>query len=74
MFLGRQERAMGEIADPNQKNAGSPHWHPTIQCVDLRQNVVGLWLKYGAKCRKNRAFFAPAKFVGSMRRLVDKNG
>jgi len=50
---------MGEIADPNQKNAGSPHWHPTIHCVDVRQNVAGLWLKYGAKCRKNRDFFAP---------------
>jgi hypothetical protein len=67
MFLGCQERTMGEIADPNQKNAGSPHWHPTIQCIDLLQNVVGLWLKYGAKYRKNQGFFASAKLVGRPR-------
>ncbi|MGH6777711.1 MAG: hypothetical protein ACRECL_06850 [Bradyrhizobium sp.] len=50
---------MGEIAYPNQKNAGNPHWHPTIQCVAVCQNVAGLWLKYGAKDGKNRDAFAP---------------
>jgi len=32
--------------------AGSPHWHPTIQCLHPPQDVAGLWLKYGVKSLK----------------------
>jgi hypothetical protein len=28
---------------------GSPLWHPAIQYLTYRQNVAGLWLKYGTK-------------------------
>jgi hypothetical protein len=54
MFPGRKEKATGswKIADPWSLLAGSPHWHPTIQCVLNSQNVAGLWLKYGAKSLK----------------------
>ena len=37
---------------PNHLNADSPHWHPAIQCLLIRQIVAGLWLKYGAKSPK----------------------
>jgi hypothetical protein len=33
---------------PNSVNADGPHWHPAIQVLFIRQNVAGLWLKYGA--------------------------
>jgi hypothetical protein len=33
-------------------DAGSPHWHPAIQCLLIRQIVAGLWLKYGANSPK----------------------
>jgi hypothetical protein len=36
-----------KVAIPNYMNAGSPHWHPTIQELPECQNVAGLWLKYG---------------------------
>ena len=51
MLLGYRTKATGLswIADPRiQWNADGPHWHPAIQILFIRQNVAGLWLKYGA--------------------------
>jgi hypothetical protein len=60
MLLGRVELATGssEIVSPLVETAGSPHWHPAIHCITYRQNVAGLWLKYGVKSRKIEHFCA----------------
>src|SRR5258705_8517299 len=39
-------------------NAGSRPLTRGDSMLNQRQNVAGLWLKYGAKPLKNRAFFA----------------
>jgi hypothetical protein len=39
--------------------------------VTYRQNVAGLWLKYGAKCLKIETY-SPCKILAGMRRFVDK--
>jgi hypothetical protein len=63
MLVGHRKRTKDHlsIAPPDQKNAGSPHWHPTIHSSSIRQNVAGLWLKYGAR---------PAKTTASLRRKI----
>ena len=43
---------MEDRRSPEWITAGSPHWHPTIQCLRPSQNVAGLWLKYGVKSLK----------------------
>jgi len=52
-FCGK-EKATGscEIADPLSDERRPPPWHPAIQCLPNRQNVAGLWLKYGVKSLK----------------------
>jgi hypothetical protein len=46
MFVGHRKKTKDHlsIAPSDQKNAGSPHWHPAIQRLTIRQNVAGLWL------------------------------
>jgi hypothetical protein len=54
MFPGCKEKAKGswKIADPSVVlNAGSP-LAPGDSMHTYRQNVAGLWLKYGAKSLK----------------------
>jgi hypothetical protein len=74
MFLGREEKAMDtwKIANSLRWTAGSPPWRPAIQCLRYRQNVAGLWLKYGAKSLKIEASLQ-CGIVVRMRRFVDDN-
>jgi hypothetical protein len=57
MLFDDREKATGSswIADPTPMNTGSPHWHPAIQRLLIRQNVAGLWLKCGAEAPKIEA-------------------
>jgi hypothetical protein len=59
LLLVHKEEAMGSwmIADPQYWNAGSPHWHPTIQhlCMPERRRIVA---QVRRKAPKNRDFFA----------------
>ncbi|WP_213773007.1 hypothetical protein [Bradyrhizobium sp. dw_78] len=47
-----------KIAVPLVDHRRQSHGHPAIQFLTNRQNVAGLWLKYGAKYRKYLGFFA----------------
>jgi hypothetical protein len=49
-----------------------PPWRPAIQRLRYRQNVAGLWLKYGAKSLKIEAS-SQCGIVDRMRRFVDDN-
>jgi hypothetical protein len=66
----RKRRLISGRRSLTKLNAGSPHWHPAIQSVTIRQNVAGLWLKYGAKSPKKPGVSAPQK-IRTMRRFVD---
>jgi hypothetical protein len=72
MLPVHKEEAMASwmIADPQYWNAGSPHWHPTIQhqCMPERRRIVA---QVRRKVPKNRDFFAVQKFFRMMRRFVD---
>ncbi len=50
--VGKRRRIISRSPPPDPKNAGSPHWHPTIQSLSIRQIVAGLWLKYGVSRAK----------------------
>ena len=50
MFLGHLKQAMLDRNRPFRvDHHRQPLWYPVIQCLTYRQNVAGLWLKYGAK-------------------------
>jgi hypothetical protein len=55
MLLVRKVKAMGSwmIADPlSIGTPTTPTGNPAIQYLVIRQNVAGLWLKYGVKSPK----------------------
>src|SRR5262245_30700612 len=59
--IGNRRRVHHGSPIPKFYERQHPHWHPAIRCLRIRQNVAGLWLKYGAKSHKYRGFFAPQK-------------
>jgi hypothetical protein len=55
MLVVRKAKAMGSwmIADPlSIGRPAAPTGNPAIQYLVIRQNVAGLWLKYGVKSPK----------------------
>jgi hypothetical protein len=57
-FLGRKEKAPGswKTPIPREMNAASPHLAFGDSVLTLRQNVAGLWLKYGVKSSNTWTF------------------
>ena len=65
MFLGRKWEQQIATAVPRSNRWPTPHWHSAIQCLTYSQNVVGMWLKYGARPR-NKGVFALSKIPAAM--------
>jgi len=70
--FGRKQKATGswKIACSLNEVGQRPHRRRTIQ-THQRQNVAGLWLKYGAKSLKIETYLPP-KILAMLRRFVDK--